>query len=42
MSLKEEIFDLIFEQDLLKVRYAEIEKRKQEKLKALAEENKEK
>jgi hypothetical protein len=40
MSLKEEIFDLIVQQDLLKVKYAEIEKVKQEKLKALAAEEK--
>ena len=39
MSLKEEIFDIIHEQDLLRVRYVELEKIKQEKLKEL-EENK--
>ena len=43
MSLKEEIFDIIRDQDLLKLKYAELEKIKQEKLKELAiEEQKEK
>lgn len=40
MSLKEEIFDLIREQDLLRLKYAEVEKTKQAKLKELAVEEK--
>jgi len=40
MSLKEEIFDLIREQDVLRLRYAELEKVKQDKLKALSLEEK--
>ena len=39
-SLKEEVFDLIREQDILKLRYAELEKTKQEKLKLLEAEEK--
>jgi len=34
-KLKAEIFDIIHEQDLLRVRYAELEKLKQAKLKEL-------
>lgn len=37
MSLKEELFDLIKEQDVLKLRYVELEKIKQAKLKELEE-----
>jgi len=37
MSLKEEIFDLIRMQDDLKIKFAEIEKMKQEKLRKLKE-----
>jgi hypothetical protein len=40
MSLKEEVFDIIREQDLLKLKYAELEKIKIEKLRLLAEEEK--
>lgn len=36
-KLKAEIFDIIHEQDLLKLRYAELEKKKQAKLKELEE-----
>jgi hypothetical protein len=34
-KLKAEIFDLIVEQDILKVKYANLEKKKLEKLEAL-------
>jgi len=40
MSLKEEIFDIIRRQDLIKLEYAELEKMKQVKLKELTEEEK--
>jgi len=40
MSLKEEVFDLIREQDILKLKYAELEKTKQAKLNELVEEEK--
>ena len=40
MSLKEEIFDIIREQDSLKLRYLETEKLKQQKLKELEKEEK--
>ena len=40
MSLKEEIFDIIVEQDRLKLRYLETEKLKQQKLKELEKEEK--
>lgn len=36
-KLKAEIFDILREQDLLKLRYAELEKVKQAKLKELEE-----
>ena len=36
-KLKAEIFDLIHQQDTLKLRYADLEKVKQEKLMQLAE-----
>ena len=39
-SLKEEVFDLIREQDILKLKYAELEKIKQAKLNELVEEEK--
>ena len=38
-KLKVEIFDIIHEQDLLKIRFAELEKLKQGKLKELEAEN---
>jgi hypothetical protein len=34
-KLKAEIFDIVYEQDLLRVRFAELEKLKQQKLKEL-------
>lgn len=37
VSIKSQIFDIIHEQDLLRVRYIELEKVKQEKLKELEE-----
>jgi len=39
-KLKAEIFDLIHQQDILRFQYADIEKKKQEKLKLLAEQEK--
>ena len=37
-KLKAEIFDIIYEQDILKIRYSELEKIKQAKIKELEKE----